>query len=80
MAFLARHLSDHGVAKFVVAGGETSGAIAQALLIDELEISEQIAPGVPSIIARSPHIRCLAFKSGDFGQPDFFERALELLP
>jgi uncharacterized protein YgbK (DUF1537 family) len=80
LAFIARHLADHGIAKFVVAGGETSGAIAQALQIDELEISEQIAPGVPWMIATSPHTRCLAFKSGNFGQADFFDRALELLP
>lgn len=80
LSFVARQLADHGVAKFVVAGGETSGAVAQALDIDELQIGAAIAPGVPWLVSRSPQMKCLAFKSGNFGNADFFERALEMLP
>lgn len=80
LAFVARSLSASGIRKFVIAGGETSGAVAEALDICELEISAEIDPGVPWMISTTPHITCLAFKSGNFGKPDFFERALGLLP
>lgn len=80
LSFVAQRLASSGVSKFVVAGGETSGAVAQALDIDELEIGAEIAPGVPWMVAKSPATRCLAFKSGNFGTDDFFERALEMLP
>lgn len=80
LSFVARQLAAHGVSKFVVAGGETSGAVALALEVDELQIGAPIAPGVPWMVSRSPKTRCLAFKSGNFGDADFFERALELLP
>lgn len=80
LAFVAQRLSDSGVRKFVIAGGETSGAVAHALEIDELRIGEQIDPGVPWMVANSPRLACLAFKSGNFGRPDFFQRALDALP
>lgn len=80
LAFVARSLSDSGVRKFVIAGGETSGAVAHALEIDELEFGAEIDPGVPWMISTLPRPTCLAFKSGNFGKPDFFQRALDLLP
>lgn len=80
LAFVARRLSDSGIRKFVVAGGETSGAVARALDVDELEIGEQIDPGVPWMVTKTSEPTCLAFKSGNFGRPDFFQCALELLP
>jgi len=80
LSFVARQLADNGVTKFIVAGGETSGAVAEALEIDELQIGAPIAPGVPWMVSRSPQVKCLAFKSGNFGKADFFERALEMLP
>lgn len=80
LASVARRLADNGVRKFIVAGGETSGAVARALAIDELEVSEQIDPGVPWMVTRGTQPTCIAFKSGNFGRPDFFRHALELLP
>lgn len=77
---IAAHLADCGVRKFVVAGGETSGAVADALAIDELGIGPAIDHGVPWMIAEKPHAACLAFKSGNFGDEDFFQRALDMLP
>ena len=43
----ARRLVDRGVSRVVVAGGETSGAVAQALDLDGLTIGPEISPGVP---------------------------------
>lgn len=80
LAYVARKLMDSGIRKFVVAGGETSGAVAKALGIRKLVIGKQIDPGVPWMIADTPDPSCLAFKSGNFGRPDFFQHALDLLP
>lgn len=66
-----------GFKKIIVAGGETSGAVTQALGYDAFYIGESIAPGVPVMIpAKDEEVR-LVLKSGNFGQPDFFLRALE---
>ena len=61
----------------IVAGGETSGAVTKALGFSSYEIGDSVAPGVPVMIpTERPDIR-LVLKSGNFGQPDFFLRALE---
>jgi uncharacterized protein YgbK (DUF1537 family) len=65
---------------FVVAGGETAGAITQALGITRLEIGPEIAPGVPWTFAEVEGERvALALKSGNFGAEAFFEDAFKLL-
>ncbi len=81
LATVARGLVDAGVRRLVVAGGETSGAVVQALGIKGLAIGQMIDPGVPATVSigRSPPL-ALALKSGNFGGPDFFLRALRLLP
>ena len=80
LARIATRLSQAGVRKFVVAGGETSGAVASALSVRELRVGPQIAPGVPWMVSHNGVQTCLAFKSGNFGSPDFFEQALGMLP
>jgi 3-dehydrotetronate 4-kinase len=82
LASIARQLRDAGCAKFVVAGGETSGAVVQALDVRSLRIGKQIDPGVPatqSIGANGQPELALALKSGNFGTTDFFEKALKAL-
>ncbi|MDR5747955.1 four-carbon acid sugar kinase family protein [Caballeronia sp. LZ029] len=82
LASIARQLRDDGVRKFVVAGGETSGAVVQALDVRSLRIGPQIDPGVPatqSIGANADESLALALKSGNFGATDFFEKALKAL-
>ncbi|WP_419913105.1 3-oxo-tetronate kinase [Hoeflea sp.] len=75
---IARTLVENGVLKIVTAGGETSGAIVEGLGIACLDIGPEIAPGVPAV--RDPESGiCLALKSGNFGQTDFFSRALAAL-
>ena len=72
-----------GVRQLVVAGGETSGAVVQALGIQQLQIGAQIDPGVPWCAAVSPaaggETLHIALKSGNFGAPDFFTKAFTLL-
>jgi uncharacterized protein YgbK (DUF1537 family) len=77
-AELAAALAERGVRRFVVAGGETSGAVTAALRSESLAIGPEIAPGVPALLD-SEHGIGLALKSGNFGAPDFFERALDVL-
>jgi uncharacterized protein YgbK (DUF1537 family) len=76
---IARGLVDRGVRQLIVAGGETSGAVVQALGIRQMTIGPQIDPGVPWTAAQSDagpgawlH---LALKSGNFGSTDFFTKA-----
>jgi len=74
---LARTLVANGIERLVVAGGETSGAVVSALKLDSLTIGPEIALGVP--ILTNPHPLALALKSGNFGQTNFFERALTMM-
>ena len=74
---VANGLVTQGVRKLVVAGGETAGAIVQALGISALRIGPQIEPGVPWTLGLGDPPIAFALKSGNFGGPDFFLKALE---
>ncbi len=70
---IARAAFDCGTRRFVVAGGETSGAITQALGVKHLAIGPEIAPGVPWTFAIADgEAIALALKSGNFGSETFF--------
>ncbi len=87
LAATAQGLVAAGVRRLVVAGGETAGAVVQALGVTGLRIGRQIDPGVPwtvSLPASLPArpgtpVLALALKSGNFGAPDFFLRAFSVL-
>ena len=67
-----------GYTRIISAGGETSGAVTRALGFSSYLIGESVAPGVPIMVpAREPGVR-LILKSGNFGQEDFFGRALSM--
>ncbi|MBD5635660.1 MAG: hypothetical protein IAI49_14400, partial [Candidatus Eremiobacteraeota bacterium] len=67
--------------RFIVAGGETSGATVRALGVDALRIGPQIEPGVPwTVSVGGAQPLALALKSGNFGSEDFFARALATAP
>jgi uncharacterized protein YgbK (DUF1537 family) len=71
---------DAGARRFIAAGGETSGAITQALGVTQLDIGAEIAPGVPWCFAESgSHQIALTLKSGNFGAETFFADALSKL-
>lgn len=76
LAQVAAALVEDGVRRLVVAGGETSGAVVQALGVRTLRIGATIAPGVPWTQAEGRPL-LLALKSGNFGAADFFTRAFE---
>ena len=77
LAEVARALVERGgVSKLVAAGGESSGAVVQALGVESLRIGPQIDPGVPWTMTGGPKPIALALKSGNFGTPDFFSKAL----
>jgi len=79
MAEVARQLVAHDVRRLVVAGGETAGAVVQALGVTGLRIGPQIDPGVPWTLSLGEPQLLLALKSGNFGTPDFFAKALGML-
>jgi 3-dehydrotetronate 4-kinase len=81
LAEIAAGLVAAGVRRLVVAGGETSGAVVQALGVKGLLIGPMIDPGVPATVSigRMPPL-ALALKSGNFGGPDFFLRAFPRMP
>lgn len=75
----ARLLVDAGITRLVVAGGETSGAVVSALGLSQVAIGPEIAAGVPILFSEGSRPLVLALKSGNFGQPDFFARALAMM-
>jgi len=79
LAHIALGLVEQGLRRLVVAGGETSGAVVQALGVTRLRIGPAICPGVPWTQAEGMPLDSplhLALKSGNFGGPDFFDEAL----
>jgi uncharacterized protein YgbK (DUF1537 family) len=79
LATVAEGLVRDGVGRLIVAGGETAGAVMQALGVRRLRIGPQIDPGVPWTMSLDEPILHLALKSGNFGSTDFFLKALDQL-
>ncbi|CCN33611.1 conserved hypothetical protein [Vibrio nigripulchritudo SO65] len=75
---VVRLLKNEGYKVFISAGGETSGTVTQALNVEEFEIGKEIAPGVPWVTSHQDNVS-LALKSGNFGNPDFFIHAQEMM-
>lgn len=67
-----------GVTRLISAGGETSGAVVNALEADALRIGPMIDPGVPAVVTVGQPL-ALALKSGNFGADDFFLKAARVL-
>jgi len=70
-------VNDDLARRLIVAGGETSGAVVEALHLPSLFIGPEIDPGVPAL--RGGAQLTLALKSGNFGAENFFEKAACLL-
>ncbi|MFD7504645.1 3-oxo-tetronate kinase [Streptomyces sp. NPDC059850] len=74
---LASHLVGRGVRRLLVAGGETSGAVTTALGVRAVLVGDEADPGVPWTYATTEAGElALMLKSGNFGAPDLFTRAL----
>jgi uncharacterized protein YgbK (DUF1537 family) len=79
LADVGRILLANGFTRFLIAGGETSGAVVGALGVTALQIGPEIDPGVPWTRSIGTPDVALALKSGNFGAPDFFLKAWALL-
>ena len=78
-ADIAESLVKSGFRKLIVAGGETSGAVVSALNIKKLRIGQEISPGIPWTETYSDPKLALALKSGNFGDQDFFIKAIKMI-
>jgi 3-dehydrotetronate 4-kinase len=72
---IARELYRRGFRRFVVAGGETSGAVVAGLGLQLLEVGPELSAGVSWLAGGSEREILLALKSGNFGDDDLFVRA-----
>ncbi len=78
ISHVAVALMEKGYGRFIVAGGETCGAVTKALGFDAFEIGDAVAPGVPVLTPMENKDIRLVLKSGNFGNKDFFAKALKL--
>lgn len=67
-----------GFTRIISAGGETSGAVTKGLGFRSYWIGKSVAPGVPIMVPVERKDIRLILKSGNFGQEDFFGRALSM--
>lgn len=77
-AKLAEKAVKNGYTRIIVAGGETSSAVVKKLGYNSFEIGESVAPGVPVMAPLADEKIRIVLKSGNFGQVDFFDRALKM--
>ena len=79
---LSKRLVKDNFGTFISAGGETSGAVIKGLGIQELKIGKEISHGIPALWSPESSGNKPVFvtlKSGNFGQDNFFARALKAL-
>lgn len=77
MGRLAVYGRAHGYIRIMVAGGETSGAVMQALDANAYYIGKNAAPGVPELWPVDQPDLCMVLKSGNFGDETFFLTVLK---
>ncbi|RHO19460.1 four-carbon acid sugar kinase family protein [Amedibacterium intestinale] len=75
-ALLGKRLVEYNFDGILVAGGETSGAVMLKLGYQSFYIEKSIAPGVPILIPEQDKNVSIILKSGNFGNDDFFTKAL----
>ncbi len=77
---LPRLLDAVPLQRVAVAGGDSAGAVAQALAIDTLTVAAPLAPGAPLCRAGSRMAARdgleIVLKGGQMGTPDFFGRVI----
>lgn len=71
-------LAQTALQRLVLCGGDTSGAVGTALGIERIDYLSPVSPGAPLCTihtsAPSPRDLTVAFKGGQMGSPDYFER------
>ncbi len=78
MAEIAKRALANGFKRIIVGGGAASGAVTSGLGISAFHIGRSVAPGVPVMTPYGVQDVRLVLKSGNFGQEDFFARALRM--
>ncbi|MCU1510056.1 MAG: hypothetical protein JWQ12_2321 [Glaciihabitans sp.] len=76
LARIAVGARELGATRLIIAGGEVSGAVVNALNIARVSVHDEVAPGVPWIATGGPNPMTLLLKSGNFGAPEFFIEAV----
>ncbi|MBW7965094.1 four-carbon acid sugar kinase family protein [Bradyrhizobium sp. BR 10261] len=76
---LAVSLRSVGVRRFVVAGGETSGAIVEHLGIRRLRVGPYGGPGIGTAVTEDEDPVALCLKSGKLGPVDLFATTLDVM-
>ena len=76
---LAVSLRSVGVRRFVVAGGETSGAVVEHLGIRRLRVGPYGGPGIGTAVTEDEDPVALCLKSGKLGPVDLFATTLEAM-
>jgi len=74
---LAVGLRERGVRRFLVAGGESSGAVVESLGVDRLRIGAYQGPGIARATTEQDEVVALSLKSGKLGPVDMFLPTLE---
>jgi uncharacterized protein YgbK (DUF1537 family) len=77
---LAREAVQRGAVRIAVAGGETSGAVVQALGVASVLVAREADRGVPWCLSLDHPPVALLLKSGNFGSEDLLTRALQGVP
>ncbi len=76
-AKIGQRAVEKGYSRIIIAGGETSGAVLKGLGYNVFSIGETVSPGIPILIPEHRDDVGLVLKSGNFGEKDFFNRAME---
>jgi len=76
---IAKELIKRDVKRLIIAGGETSGAVIKSLGFESFIIGDEISPGVPVLIPEGNESLRIILKSGNFGEDDFFTKALQCI-
>lgn len=72
-------VNGQAVGGLVVAGGETSGAVCRRLELGALRVGRNIEAGVPLCYSLGRFRLPVVLKSGNFGSPDFYGKAIARL-
>jgi uncharacterized protein YgbK (DUF1537 family) len=72
---VARALHTHGVRRFVIAGGETSGAVLEALKVRAMDISPYLGPGTARAVTCGTDPISFHLKPGKLGSIDMLDQA-----
>lgn len=74
---IAATLHGDGIRRFVIAGGETSGAVLEALRVTALDIGPYRGPGTARAVTCGPDPTSFHLKPGKLGTEDMLDRAVE---